>query len=478
MATDFLLQQIPSAEIVILGDFNAHHAEWLGSRLTDHAGRSVYDFALAYGLTQLVTSPTRIPDVEDHTPSLLDLLLTSHPDGYQVSVDAPLGSSDHCLIRSVVPLTLPSRLRSAGCRRVWHYRSADWDGMRSFFASYPWGRVCFSPDDHSAVADSVTDVVLQGMELFIPSSVVPIGGRSQPWFGRSCKTALRSKQECYQAWAAASATRDVNTSTLKKKYNFASRSFKRVIAKAKSEHIGRIGEKLVRLPSGTRAFWSLAKAVQGNFCKPSLPSLHREDDSLAHDAKDKADLLGSLFASNSTLDDGGKTPPTIPRCECSMPDVLFSQRSIRKALLSLDIQKSSGPDGIPSIVLRTCAPELAPVLTRLFRYSYSQGVVPNSWKTAFVHPIPKKGDRSDPSNYRPIAITSLFSKIMESIINCQLIRYLEDHQLISVRQYGFRRGRSAGDLLVYLTHRWAEAVESKGKALAVSLDIAKAFDRV
>ncbi|CAK1599533.1 unnamed protein product [Parnassius mnemosyne] len=121
-----------------------------------------------------------------------------------------------------------------------------------------------------------------------------------------------------------------------------------------------------------------------------------------------------------------------------------------------------------------CAPELAPVLTHFFRYSYSEGVVPNSWKTAFVHPIPKKGDRSDPSNYRPIAITSLFSKIMESIINCQLMR----HQLISDRQYGFRRGRSAGDLLVYLTHRWAEAVESKGEALAVSLDIAKAFDLV
>ncbi|XP_047543257.1 uncharacterized protein K02A2.6-like [Vanessa atalanta] len=132
----------------------------------------------------------------------------------------------------------------------------------------------------------------------------------------------------------------------------------------------------------------------------------------------------------------------------------------------------------PPIVLRTCAPELAPVLTRLFRQSYAFGVVLKSWKTALVHPIPKKGNRSDPSNYRPIAITSLFSKVMESIINCQLLRYLEEYQLISDRQYGFRRGRSAGDLLVYLTHRWAEAVESKGEALAASLDIAKAFDRV
>ncbi|CAG4992787.1 unnamed protein product [Parnassius apollo] len=94
---------------------------------------------------------------------------------------------------------------------------------------------------------------------------------------------------------------------------------------------------------------------------------------------------------------------------------------------------------------------------------------------AFVHPIPKKGDRS---NYRPIAITSLFSKTMEFIVSCQLMRFLEDHQLISDRQYGFGRGQSAGDLLVYLTHRWAQAVESKGEALAVSLDIAKAFDRV
>ncbi|XP_013173125.1 PREDICTED: RNA-directed DNA polymerase from mobile element jockey-like, partial [Papilio xuthus] len=477
-ATDSVLAQIPSAEIVVLGDFNAHHAEWLGSRTTDHAGRSVHDFALSYDLTQLVSSPTRIPDVDDHTPSLLDLLLTSHPDSYLVSVDAPLGSSDHCLIRTRVPISRRPRVKPNGHRRVWHYRSADWDGMRSFFASYPWERVCFKLDDPDAVAVSVSDVVLQGMELFIPSSVVPIGGNTRPWFGQSCKLAARYKQDCYRAWAEASAARDVNTSLLKKKYNFASRSFKRVIAKAKSEHVASIGERLVRLPSGTRAFWSLAKAVQGNFCKPSLPSLRRGDDTLAHTAKEKADLLGSLFASNSTLEDKGCSPPKILCGETFMPEIQFRQRLVRKVLQSLDVNKSSGPDGIPPIVLRTCAPELAPVLTRLFRFSYSVGEVPKSWKTAIIHPIPKKGDSSNPSNYRPIAITPLFSKVMETTINCQLMRYLEEHQLISDRQYGFRQRRSAGDLLAYLTHRWSEAIEGKGEALAVSLDVAKAFDRV
>nr|XP_037877023.1 uncharacterized protein LOC110384916 [Bombyx mori] len=160
-----------------------------------------------------------------------------------------------------------------------------------------------------------------------------------------------------------------------------------------------------------------------------------------------------------------------------MADIRFTQCAVRKALFSLDVNKSSGPDGISPIVLKVRAPELAPVLTRLFRHSYVLGVVPHSWKTALVHPIPKKGDRSDPSNYRPIAITSLLCKIMESIINRQLMGYLEEHQLISDRQYGFRKGRSAGDLLALLTHRWAQAVESRGEALGVSLDIAKAFDR-
>lgn len=118
-----------------------------------------------------------------------------------------------------------------------------------------------------------------------------------------------------------------------------------------------------------------------------------------------------------------------------------------------DAHKSSGPDGIPAIVLKQCAPEFCPVMARLFTLSSKKRHVPSSWKTALVHPVLKKGDRSDPSRYRPIAITFLLSKVMVRIINAKLLRYLEEHDLISDRQYGFRHGRSTGDLLLYLTHR-------------------------
>lgn len=142
------------------------------------------------------------------------------------------------------------------------------------------------------------------------------------------------------------------------------------------------------------------------------------------------------------------------------------------------MNKASGPDGIPAIVLWTCAPELTPILTRLFRLSMETGQVPKAWKFANVQPVPKKGSRADPANYRPISVTSILCKTMERVLNKKLLGYLEVNDLLSDRQYGFRQNRSTGDLLVYATHIWSEALEKYGEALAVSLDISKAFDRV
>ena len=161
-----------------------------------------------------------------------------------------------------------------------------------------------------------------------------------------------------------------------------------------------------------------------------------------------------------------------------MLPIKFSTRKVRQTLLQLDTSKSKGPDGIPAIVLKTCAPELAHILNKLFQLSYNLGTFPTSWKQAHIFPIPKKGDKSNPLNYRPIAITSLISKTMETIITKQLLTFLETNNLLSDHQYGFRKARSTGDLLAYAVHVWSSALESCGESRVISLDISKAFDRV
>ena len=82
------------------------------------------------------------------------------------------------------------------------------------------------------------------------------------------------------------------------------------------------------------------------------------------------------------------------------------------------------------------------------------------------------------SNYRTIALTCVLSKIFKTLLNSHFLDHLESHSLISDHQYGFRRSRSTGDILSYLTDLWSSALRDYGESCVVALDISKAFDRV
>ena len=135
-------------------------------------------------------------------------------------------------------------------------------------------------------------------------------------------------------------------------------------------------------------------------------------------------------------------------------------------------------DGIPPVVLKNCRSSLSGPLSRLFHLSYSSGFYPSAWKIANVQPVPKKGSRSDTSNYRPIAVTSILTKIMERIIKHNLMDYPESNGLIHDSQYGFRSKRSTGDVMAYLTEVWSHSLHSFRETQAIALDFSKAFDRV
>ncbi len=93
-------------------------------------------------------------------------------------------------------------------------------------------------------------------------------------------------------------------------------------------------------------------------------------------------------------------------------------------------------------------------------------------------PPPKKGYRSNPLNYRPIALLSCLSKAFESILNGKIQKHLSTSDLLSDHQYGFRKGCSAGDILSLQTDSWSSSLSHFGETFSVALDIAKAFNRV
>ncbi len=118
-------------------------------------------------------------------------------------------------------------------------------------------------------------------------------------------------------------------------------------------------------------------------------------------------------------------------------------------------------------------------LFKLFRLCLSTSAFPSCWKCAYVQPLPdKKGDRSNSSSYRPIALISCLSKVFETILNWMFLKHLSSFNLLSDHQHGFRKGRSTGDLLVFLTDSWSSSLSRFGETFAVALDISKPFDRI
>ena len=87
------------------------------------------------------------------------------------------------------------------------------------------------------------------------------------------------------------------------------------------------------------------------------------------------------------------------------------------------------------------------------------------------------GARSDSANYRPISLLPVISKIFEYFVNQQLLGFLED-DLLNDCQYGFRHFHSTGDLLSVITDHFNMALDRRGEARVVALDISKAFDKV
>ena len=159
-------------------------------------------------------------------------------------------------------------------------------------------------------------------------------------------------------------------------------------------------------------------------------------------------------------------------------NVHFRQREVRRELRNLNPSKATGPDGIPAIVLKECADDLARPLSMLFSLCFRNACQPASWKIANVVPIFKKNSKSLPNNYRPVSLLPIISKIMERIINKVLTNFLEKHSVLSNRQFGFRSGLGTSDLLVSLHHQWSRTANQGGLVRVLAVDIAGAFDKV
>ena len=192
----------------------------------------------------------------------------------------------------------------------------------------------------------------------------------------------------------------------------------------------------------------------------------------------KCNILNQYFASVFTVDDSLSTAMSPTSLFPDIPAISVTLNGVIKLLQNLKPYKASGPDKIPTRLLKECAKEIAPSLVLLFQASLKQSIVPTEWKHAFMTPIFKKGDRSLASNYRPVSLTSVCGILLEHIVYSEVMNHLNLHDILSNAQHGFHSKRSCETQLLLTVHDFASGLNDGKQTDAIILDFTKAFDKV
>ena len=183
--------------------------------------------------------------------------------------------------------------------------------------------------------------------------------------------------------------------------------------------------------------------------------------------------FASVYQSSSPLN-----PCPHQMCDSVIDEIVISCDDIYTLLLNLDPNTGMGADGIHSRLLKEIASEITVPLTIMYNNSLRTGSLPTEWLSSVVVPIYKKSFRYDPLNYRPISLTSVPCKVLEKAIVKHIYAYLEENNILSQQQFGFRSGHSTVEQLI-LTYNEITYLVDQGKTVdLLFFDYSKAFDVV
>ena len=202
----------------------------------------------------------------------------------------------------------------------------------------------------------------------------------------------------------------------------------------------------------------LKAAVFGSSSDSSLPPLIGAGGGLVCELVGKADLLSSHFDGKQSRD-SVDLPYT---CHPSPSLTTFAFRSweVKRLLLDLDSYGGTDPLGMYPLLLKKTAVVLASCLAVVFRRLLRLGSFPICWRVANVTPIPKGSPSSLASNYRPISLMPILSKVFERLVSVHLGRFMEVRgSLIGTTQFAYRKGLGTCDALLCVAHSLQSALE-------------------
>ena len=450
------LSRLIQDRTLVVGDFNCH-LDW-DLLVAGAVGMRLVDFSNDCFLTQLVRLPTR-------GQSTLDLVFTTDEDMViNVEVGEALAGSDHSMVSFGV--------------------LCDADGEQARFNR----RLDLRRANYTRFVDDLLGLRLQlqlqqsaeelwnvffSKYLEIRARCIPYkrtGGSKKvkpSWFTRELADAIQERKRLYRASLTDPSphARDL----LARQRRLVGRMTRQ--AKAQEENRVALASK-----DNPKEFFAY---VNKHKVRKTLGPLETSDGLLVTDNYEIAQVFNQYFSTVFTVENAGLPPPIILYDgEEPLEEISIVQGDIYEKLTKLDPHKAPGPDTFLPKVMKNVAAGLAPHLSQVFEYSLETGQVPLDWRSANVCPIHKKGPEDQASNFRPVSLTSVPGKVLESLIKDRIVIHLERNQLLTDSQHGFRAGRSCLTNLLEFYHGMIGAYDRSGSVDVIFLDFQKAFDKV
>ncbi|KAI8517131.1 hypothetical protein Bbelb_057120 [Branchiostoma belcheri] len=452
-------------QIIITGDFNCHYKDW-GGASTDNNGQMLADIVDRYGLYQAQHQSTRVTPTSN---SVLDLVILSDPSRInKMYTLAPVGTSDHSVVVCQLNMYLP---KSSAKRHVWQYAKADFDRFRSELGKANWSSVMTGNID--VRWNGWKDKFLKISKSTIPHKTVKLTRRQhKPWITGELLDMITQKADLYRLY------KSNPTQTNWSNYTQCKNALTTELRRAEREYYGSVGDR-IKNPDDSKLLWSVLNRATGKG-RSGIPALSSQGRTHDKD-NDKAELLNNIFVQttkDSTHPDYMKRLPKFTQNELST--IQLSVEEVYNVLHGLRTNKAPGPDGIPNRLLKEAAPVISASLCELFNFSLATGHFPREWKQSNISPVHKKGDKTDPNNYRPIALLPTVAKVLERLVHNRLYKYLTDNNLLNHKQSGFRKGDGTVLQLLRLIDDWGKSIDDPNVACtaAVFLDVRRAFDTV
>lgn len=455
----------------IAGDFNIN----LLNHSTHTPTADFIDTMFASSFLPLINRPTRI---STNSSTIIDNIFTNSP--YTQNSLTGIFTSD---ISDHLPIFHISKQKSTNSheteqpnfqRSVINTRTLNC--LSRALLTYCWTEITDNNDLNTAYTQFTQNINRAYSENIPQRNSRTRKQTNKPWITPALLTSIKRKNKLYSIYLNHKTTQSLN---------FYKRYKNRLTNLLKHAEKSYYHEKLIQNQNQLKNSWKILKEVMGQspICKTQTE--FSINDSTITDKRSIADEFNKYFiniGSNliSKLPNSIPNPTSFMNAAQMYPTIFLAPTTTDEIISIMSNLKSSSPgyDGINLNILKHIFPIISNSLTHLINLSLQTGKVPDEIKLAKVTPIYKANDPAQFSNYRPISVLSIFSKLFEKIMYKRLEKHLIDNEIFSPYQFGFRKHHSTAMAVTLFSEKVYDILENQKFAIATFLDLSKAFDLV